>query len=111
MPRSKGKRKPSVAFTYPEPPLGDFTKVMLGCLQKQTPPQPSAGWGCFADYFGASPVASALDLRTRRDPGADRVQRTMCFFLTPAEQDISTWPVIGHFYLALTDRQVSRSLH
>ena len=104
MARSKGKRKLGVAFIYPEPPLGDFTDVMQCSLQKQTPPQPSAGWGLLTDYFGASPVATALDLRTRRDPGADRVQLSTHLSQIPVQQDISTWPVTGHFYLALTSK-------
>jgi len=68
-PQPKTKGKPgncspaSSRFFYPRPPLGDFTKV--DAIQKQSPPT-SVG-GPAAVYFGASPVASALNLPQERD--------------------------------------------
>jgi hypothetical protein len=55
-----------------------------------------------ADFFGASPVASALDLRPERDSPADRFHlNTLPPHILP-KPDISTWQKLGHFYLALT---------
>ncbi len=76
---------------------------MLSPFQKQTPRRPDRGaWGLFTDYFGASSVASALDLRNGRDPGANHSHTNITFRPAIRQQDISIWPVTGHFYLALT---------
>ncbi len=58
--------------------------------------------GFEADFFGASPVASALDLRTGRNPAADQPDTNMHLFPARSKQDISTLQRIGHFYFALT---------
>jgi hypothetical protein len=103
-PQLKTKGKPgnsspaSSRFLYPRPPLGDFTKV--DTIQKQSPPT-SVG-GLAAVYFGASPVASALDPRLGRDPSADRFHTNMPSSSAYPKPDISTLQRIGHFYFALT---------
>ena len=85
-------------FLYPRPPLGDFTKI--DAIQKQNPPT-SVG-GLAAVYFGASPVASALDPHLGRDPSADRFHTNMPSSSARSKPDISTLQRIGHFYFALT---------
>ena len=103
-PQPKTQGKPgncspaSSRFFYPRPPLGDFTKV--DAIQKQSPPT-SVG-GPAAVYFGASPVASALDPRLGRDPSADRFHTNMPSSSVWSKPDISTLRRIGHFYFALT---------
>jgi hypothetical protein len=101
-PTTKGKpgnsSPASSRFLYPRPPLGDFTKI--DAIQKQNPPT-SVG-GLAAVYFGASPVASALDPRLGRDPSADRFHTNMPSSSAWSKQDISTLQRIGHFYFALT---------
>jgi hypothetical protein len=103
-PQPKTKGKPgnsspaSSRFSYPRPPLGDFTKV--DAIQKQSPP--STVGGPAAVYFGASPVASALDPRFGRDPSADRFHTNMPSSSVWSKPDISTLQRIGHFYFALT---------
>ena len=101
-PKTKGKpgnSSPASSHSpYPRPPLGDFTKI--DAIQKQNPPT-SVG-GPAAVYFGASPVASALDPRLGRDPSADRFHANMPSSSAGSKQDISTLQRIGHFYFALT---------
>ena len=95
-PQPKAKGKPgnscpaSSRFLYPRPPLEDFTKV--DAIQKQSPPT-SVG-GPAAVYFGASPVASALD----------RFHTNMPSSSVWSKPDISTLQRIGHFYFALIRR-------
>ena len=60
------------------------------------------GFRISADFFGASPVASALDLRLGRDPDTDRIYLITPSSLPPSKQDLSTLQRIGHFYFALT---------
>ena len=55
-----------------------------------------------ADCFGASPVASALGMESRRDPALHSQHFTIASLATRPRPDISTWQRIGHFYLALT---------
>lgn len=76
-PKSKpGKNRPAAsAFLIQGPPLGSFTQESL------EKPKPSArpaahrlicrGFVQNSRFFGASPVASALDLRIERDPEAN----------------------------------------
>jgi hypothetical protein len=103
-PRSKAKGKPgkdgpaSSRCIYPRPPLRDSTKV--AGLQKQNPPT-SVG-GSAAVYFGASPVASALDPRLGRDPSADPFHTNRPSSSARSKPDIPTLQRIGHFYFALT---------
>ena len=71
--RRPGKSSPAVfAFSDPKPLLRDFTKNIGAkakpSLHKPIPGLTSRGF-CPTDVFGASPVASALDQRTGRDPG------------------------------------------
>ena len=71
--RKPGKNSPGVfAFSDPRPLLRDFTKNIDAkakpSLYKPIPGLASRGF-CPTDVFGASPVASALDQRTGRDPG------------------------------------------
>jgi hypothetical protein len=103
-PQLKTKGKPgnsspaSSRFLYPRPPLRDLTKV--DAIQKQNPPTSVGGFA--AVYFGASPVASALDPRLGRDPLADRFHTNMPYSSAWSKPDISTLQRIGHFYFALT---------
>ena len=105
LPKTKGKpgnsSPASSRFSYPRPPLGDFTKV--DAIQKQSPPT-SVG-GPAAVYFGASPVASALDPRLGRDPSADRFHTNTPSSSVWSKPDISTLQRIGHFYFALTGQK------
>ena len=71
--RKPGKSSPAVfAFYDPRPLLRDFTKNIDAkakpSLHKPITGLTSRGF-CPTDVFGASPVASALDQRTGRDPG------------------------------------------
>ncbi len=103
-PQSKAKGKPgndgpaSSRCIYPRPPLRDFTKI--DGLQKQNPPASAGGFA--AVYFGASPVASALDPRLGRDPSADPFHTSRPSSSAGSKPDISTLQRIGHFYFALT---------
>jgi len=72
--RRPGKSGPAVfAFSDPRPPLRDFTQNIDArakpSLHKPIAGLTSRGFGK-TDVFGASPVASALDQRTGRDPSA-----------------------------------------
>jgi hypothetical protein len=70
--RKPGKSRPAVfAFCDPGPSLRDFTKKIYS--QAKPSATSRTTWLTHrgfreADFFGASPVASALDLRTGRDP-------------------------------------------
>jgi len=94
--RMKAKGKPgkggpaASAFSYPEPPLESFTQVMLSPFHKRTP-RPGRGVGLH-DYFGASSVASALDLRSGRDPGANHSQTNITFRPATRQPDILCGP-------------------
>jgi len=57
-----------------------------------------------ADFFGASSVASALDLRRGRDPVTDRSQSSMRVRADPSKPELSTLQKTGTFYFALTVR-------
>ena len=109
---AQGKRKPgkigpaASRSIYPRPPLGDSTQVMSDSKSKAKPsegtPQGPVDRGFAADYFGASPVASALNLPQERDLPKNRTHTTILSSADLSKQDISTWQGIGHFYLALT---------
>ncbi len=103
-----GKIGPAASrFPYSRPPLRDSTQVMGISKSKAKPsegtPQGPVDRGFAADYFGASPVASALNLPQERDSPENRNQT-----ITPppparSKPDISTLQGIGHFYFALTN--------
>jgi hypothetical protein len=74
-----GKSGPAASrFIYSRPPLGDSTQVMRMSKSKAKPsegtPQGPIDRGFAADYFGASPVASALNLPGERDFPENRNQ-------------------------------------
>ena len=104
-----GKIGPAASrFPYSRPPLRDSTQVMGISKSKAKPsegtPQGPVDRGFAADYFGASPVASALNLPQERDSPENRNQT-----ITPppparSKPDISTLQGIGHFYFALTPK-------
>jgi hypothetical protein len=100
-----GKSSPaSSRLIYPKPPLGDFTKA-VGLKNKNPqngPHQARFDWGLGAVCFGASPVASALDLPQERDFPKNRIHTNTHSLPARPKPDISTWQRIGHFYLALT---------
>jgi len=67
-----GKSGPATSrLIYSRPPLRDSTQVMRDSKTKAKPsegtPQGPVDRGFAADYFGASPVASALNLPRERD--------------------------------------------
>jgi hypothetical protein len=65
-------------------------------------PQGPVDQGFAADYFGASPVASALNLPQERDFPENCNQTNMHSPPARSKPDISTLQGIGHFYFALT---------
>jgi hypothetical protein len=80
------------AFLVQGPPLGNFTKKIREELQNQKPNplRISPRWEYSqrvggADFFGASSVASALDIRFRRDPDANGNQLTTRSTGSPAK--------------------------
>jgi len=79
---------------YSRPPLGDFTQVMTMSNSKAKPsegtPQGPVDRGFAADYFGASPVASALNLPRERDSPKNRTQTITDSPLARSNSDIST---------------------
>src|SRR5262249_863649 len=97
-----GKKRPAIfAFVYPRPPLRSSTKVMdcgntkpSGETEIMRPPE-----GLVADYSGASPVASALDLRSGATPrgsiqpttGEKRPARLVTFLRDPTTPISVTW--------------------
>ena len=101
-PRQKAKGRPghtgpaASRFPYARPPLGDVTQVMGMSKSKAKPsegtPQSPVDRGFAADYFGASPVASALNL-----PAGARLPRE-------SKSDYHALPTepakTGHFYFA-----------
>jgi len=107
-----GKSGPATSrLMYSRPPLRDSTQVMCDSKPKAKPsegtPQGPVDRGFAADYFGASPVASALNLPQERDSPENRIHTTAHSPVEPSKQDISTWQGIGHFYLALTPPHVA----
>jgi len=103
-----GKLGPAASrFLYSRPPLGDSTKVMRMSNSKAKPsegtPQGPVDRGFAADYFGASPVASALNLPRERDCPENRNQTITHPPPVRSKPDISTLQGIGHFYFALTE--------
>jgi hypothetical protein len=102
-----GKIGPAASrFLYSRPPLGDSTKVMSDSKSKAKPsegtPQGPVDRGFAAAYFGASPVASALNLPQERDSPENRNQAITHPPPARPKPDISTLQGIGHFYFALT---------
>src|SRR5271165_1829850 len=102
-----GKISPAASrFLYSRPPLRDSTQVMRDSKSKAKPsegtPQGPVDRGFAADYFGASPVASALNLPRERDSPENRNQTSTHPPQARSKQDISTLQGIGHFYFALT---------
>ena len=79
---------------YSRPPLGDSTKVMGGSKSKAKPsegtPQGPVDRGFAADYFGASPLASALNLLQERDFPENRNQTITLSLPDPPKPDFST---------------------
>jgi len=74
-----GKISPSASrFLYSRPPLRNSTQVMRDSKSIAKPsegtPQGPVDRGFAADYFGASPVASALNLPGERDFPENRNQ-------------------------------------
>ncbi len=102
-----GKIGPAASrFPYSRPPLRDSTQVMGLSKSKAKPsegtPQGPVDRGFAADYFGASPVASALNLPQERDSPENRAQTITHSPPARSKPDISTLQGIGHFYFALT---------
>jgi hypothetical protein len=102
-----GKIGPAASrLLYSRPPLRDSTQVMRIFKAKAKPsegtPQGPVDRGFAADYFGASPVASALNLPQERDSLENRNQTNTHTSPARSKPDISTLRGIGHFYFALT---------
>ena len=109
-----GKTGPAASrFLYSRPPLRDSTKVMRDSKSKAKPsegtPQGPVDRGFAADYFGASPVASALNLLRERDFPENRNQTITHSPPARSKPDISTLQGIGHFYFALTGEVLSHA--
>jgi hypothetical protein len=103
-----GKTSPAASrFLYSRPPLRDSTQVMRDSKSKAKPsegtPQGPVDRGFAADYFGASPVASALNLPRERDSPENRNQTSTHSPPARSKPDISTLQRLGHFYFALTE--------
>ena len=108
--RNAGQQRPGCRRVFlSRASARSFTQVMLFSFQKKTPRPSRSPWGVLTDYFGASSVASALDLRTGRDPGANHSHTNITFLPATHQQDISMWPVTGHFYLALTRQIITKT--
>jgi hypothetical protein len=77
---------------YSRPPLRDSTKVMSDSKAKPSEgtPQGPVDRGFAADYFGASPVASALNLPQERDFPKNRNQTITHSPPARSKPDIST---------------------
>jgi len=97
---AQGKRKPgkigpaTSRSIYSRSPLGDSTQVLCNPKSQAkpsegTPPGP-VDRGFAADYFRASPVASALNLPWERDFPENRNQTIAHSFSARSKQDIST---------------------
>ena len=102
-----GKTGPAASRCfYSRPPLRDSTKVICDSRSKAKPsegtPQGLVDRGFAADYFGASPVASALNLPRERDSPENREQTITHPPPARSKPDISTLQRLGHFYFALT---------
>jgi hypothetical protein len=102
-----GKISPAASrLLHSRPPLRDSTKVMRDSKSKAKPsegtPQGPVDRGFAADYFGASPVASASNLPQGRDSPENRNQTITHPPPARSKPDISTLQRIGHFYFALT---------
>ena len=80
------------AFKSPRPPLRSFTKE-LG--QRKTP-RSHINFEGSCRFFGASPVASVLGIRSGATPYG-RFQPNMPFAAQALKGDISTWQRRGHF--------------
>ena len=67
------------AFECPRPPLRDFTIEMGEAAQSRKPSgaDESAGGFCSADFSGASPVASALGIRSGATPRGRSMPRSV----------------------------------
>jgi hypothetical protein len=94
----QGKGKLGVAV---QPPLGHFTDVMQCSLQKQ----PHRGLPPGGVVLSVTSESSPPHRLWISAPGAAqaRIEFKLAthFVSSPAQQDISLWPVTGHFYLAL----------
>ena len=102
-----GKTSPAASRSiYSRPPLRDSTQVISDSRSKAKPsegtPQGPVDRGFAADYFGASPVASALNLPQERDSPENRNQTITHSPPARSKPDISTLQRIGHFYFATT---------
>lgn len=109
-----GKISPAASrCIYSRPPLRDSTQVIRDSKSKAKPsegtPQGPVDRGFAADYFGASPVASALNLPRERDSPENRNHTNMHSPPTASKPDISTLQGIGHFYFALTNATRDKS--
>ena len=103
--RAKSARRSSRPLC-PRPLLRDSTKeISLSQPPKNQNPLrdtlPRGLWA-LADFFGASPVASALDFRVGRDPNTDHIKPITKCRPAPLKPDLSTLQRTGHFYFALT---------
>jgi len=110
-----GKTGPAASrLIYSRPPLRDSTQVMRMSKSKAKPsegtPQGPVDRGLAADYFGASPVASALNLPRERDFPENRKHTITHPPPARSKPDISTLQGIGHFYFALTLSAILSSL-
>ena len=98
--RANGARRSS-RWPSPRPPLQSFTKA-ISVTKTKPSDREARGSSASADCLGASSIASALGIKSRRDPALNANHSTIASAATCPKADISTWQRIGHFYLALT---------
>jgi hypothetical protein len=98
--------RPASRFPYSKPPLGSFTKVIWPTKAKPSEgtPQGPVDRGLATVYFGATSVASALNLPQERDLPKNHSHSKPNLSTSAPKPDISTLRRIGHFYFALTGR-------
>jgi hypothetical protein len=90
----------SSRWILPRPPLRNFTTEIGKIKTKNTRPSASCLQRVSADFSGASPVASALGVHVRRDPGMDQINVSWAVvanaqnrnFLFCSKAELSTLP-------------------
>ena len=107
-PRPYGERRANDArrssrWRSPRPQLRSFTKA-ISVKNRKPSDREARGSSALADCLGASSIASALGIKSRRDPALNAHHSTIASPASCPKADISTWQRLGHFYLALTGR-------
>ena len=93
--RANGARRSS-RWRSPRPPLQSFTKA-ISVTNRKPSDREARGSSASADCLGASSIASALGIKSRRDPALNANHSTIASPATCPKADISTWQRLGHF--------------